>query len=129
MTEWEWEAAAAGQLLDVQIYAADGEPVGKVDDLEFTRPPGGGAPVLTALLCGSTAFGPRVGGLIGLFVWAVGRRLSPDGGEPVRVPLAEVQTVNRREIRLRETAPADELRRLTNWTRDNVIRPIPGGSR
>lgn len=129
MTEWEWGAAAAGQLLDVQIYAANGEPVGKIDDLEFTRPPDGGAPVLTAFLCGPSAFGPRIGDFIGLAVWWLGGRISPIGDRPVRIPLTQVATVNRREVRLRESAPTEELRRSTNWLREHVIRAIPGGNR
>jgi hypothetical protein len=38
---------------------------GRVDDLELTVPGAGQPPVLTALLCGSTAFGPRLGGRLG----------------------------------------------------------------
>lgn len=129
MPEWEWDAAAVSQLLDVQIYASDGEPVGKVDDLVFASPKGGGPPVLTALLCGPTAFGPRVGGVIGLAIWAIGRRLSPTGGSPVRIPLAEVERVNRREIRLRESARDLGIHRTTDWTRENIVKAIPGGSR
>lgn len=125
MTEWEWGAAAVSQLLDVPIYAADGEPVGKVDDLEFT-PVEGGAPVLTALLCGPSAFGPRVGGVIGLAIWSIGRRLSPTGGEPVRIPLTEVKRINRREIRLRESARRLGLHRTTDWSREHIIQRIPG---
>ncbi|GAB3489904.1 hypothetical protein [Flexivirga lutea] len=129
MPEWEWQAAALSQLLDVQIYSADGDPVGKVDDVEFRVPNDGGPPVLEALLCGPSAFGPRVGGVIGLAIWSIGRRLSPTGGSPVRIPLSEVQRINRREIRLRETARGLGIHRTTDWARDNIVKAIPGGSR
>ncbi|NHN54650.1 hypothetical protein G9U51_02495 [Calidifontibacter sp. DB0510] len=129
MAEWEWEAATVDQLLDVQIYAADGEPLGKVDDLEFTTPSDGGAPVLTAILCGPSAFGPRLGGLVGLTVWAIGRRLSPTGSDPVRVPMTQVDRVNRREIRLRESARPLGTHRFADWTREHIVCQIPGGSR
>ncbi|NNG41034.1 hypothetical protein HJ588_17385 [Flexivirga sp. ID2601S] len=129
MTEWEWEASAASQLLDVQIYSASGEPVGKVDDLEFSTTERNEAPVLTAFLCGPTAFGPRIGGLLGLGVWAAARRLSPTGASPVRIPLSEVKRINRREIRLRESAQVLGIHRGTEWTREHVIRPLSGGSR
>ena len=62
-------------LWDHLILDCDDKPVGMVDDLELTDPGDGGAPVLTALLCGPTAFGPRLGGRIGIWWTAVGRRL------------------------------------------------------
>jgi hypothetical protein len=65
-------------LLDRQIFDADGLPAGKVDDLELTLPEDGGPPVLTAILTGPLALGPRIGGRLGQWWAAAGRRLRPD---------------------------------------------------
>ncbi|NKQ52070.1 hypothetical protein HFP15_04160 [Amycolatopsis sp. K13G38] len=114
-------------LLDRQIYDRDGVEVGKVDDIEVTIPGDGGTPVLTALLCGPTALGPRLGGRLGMWWTAIGRRLRPnDELYPVRIPAELVTRFDRHEVRLR--APAGELptERLREWTREHIVRRIPG---
>jgi hypothetical protein len=114
-------------LLDRQIFDVDGEPVGKIDDLELTEPDGGGPPVLTALLCGPTALGPRIGARIGRWWAAIGRRLRPDDDPcPNRIPINLIHHVNRTEVTLtvsRERLDADRFR---DWTRDHIIGRIPG---
>src|SRR5690242_11104107 len=86
--------SANSALLDREIFDVHGEPVGRVDDLELTETDDGGAPVLTALLCGPTAFGPRLGGRIGTWWLSVGRRLrARDDPYPNRIPLSQVATV------------------------------------
>ena len=74
-------------------------------------------------------FDVLLGDFLGLAIWWIGGRMSPTGDRPVRVPLSEVATVNRREIRLRASAPTDQLKRSTDWLRDHVVSVIPGGSR
>jgi hypothetical protein len=87
-----------------------GEPLGKIDDLELTEPPDGGAPVLTALLCGPTALAPRIGGRLGAWWGAIGRRLRPTDEEyPNRIPIRQVASVDRFEVRLTVSG--------TCWTR------------
>ena len=116
-------------LLDRQIFDVDGEPVGKVDDIELTQPADGGAPVMTAVLCGPLAFGPRIGGRIGQWWAAIGQRLRPvDDLGPNRIPLHQVEHVDRREMRLSVSRDQLDADRLRDWVRDHIIGPIPGSS-
>jgi hypothetical protein len=111
-------------LLDRLILDVDGEAVGRVDDIELSQRDGR-PPVLTAILCGPLALGPRIGGPVGRW-WAAigrGRRRYPD-----RIPMHQVDRVDRREVRL--TVSRDELDadRLRDWVRDHIIGRIPGSS-
>ncbi len=131
MVRWsKQEADANDLLLDRQIFDSDGEPVGKVDDLELTVPGDGGLPVLSAILCGPTALGPRIGDRIGSYWTAVPRRLRPHGDpDPARIPMEAVSHLDRTAVRL--AVPGHEVvrSRLAEWTRDNVIERLPGGRR
>jgi hypothetical protein len=117
-------------LLDRQIFDTDGQPVGKVDDLEFTAPEDGGPPVLTAILCGPLALGPRIGGRLGRWWASVGRRLRPnDDPQPARIPVSHVDHVDRTELVLTVSRDHLDTDRLRDWTRDHIIDRIPGASR
>ena len=50
-------------LLDRQVIDPDARNVCKVDDLELTVPEDGGAPYVTAILCGPGVLGRRLGGV------------------------------------------------------------------
>ncbi len=114
-------------LLDRQIIDVDGLPLGKVDDLELTEPEDGGPPVLTALLTGPLALGPRIGGRIGQWWAAAGRRLRPrDDPDPNRIPLTQVDRADRTEVRLSVSRDELDADRLRDWVRDHIIGPIPG---
>jgi hypothetical protein len=116
-------------LLDRQIFDVDGLPVGKVDDLELTEPDDGGPPVLTAILTGPLALGPRIGGRIGHWWYAVGRRLRPhDDPTPNRIPINQVDRCDRTALRLSVSRDRLDADRLRDWTRDHVIGPIPGSA-
>jgi hypothetical protein len=124
MTNVFW---ANRDLLDRLLIASDGEHVGIVDDIELSEPGSGGAPVVTALLSGPTAFGPRVGGRLGTLFVTAGRRLRPfDDGYPNRIPLPLVGEISHLGIEL--TAPSGEIptRRMRGWVRDKIISRIPG---
>jgi hypothetical protein len=114
-------------LLDHVIVDRDGEPVGMVDDLELTDPGDREGPVLTAILCGPTAFGPRIGGHIGVWWTAIGRRLRPaDEPNPPRIAMSDVAKIDMRAIQLRlarEDVPTGALR---EWVLDKIIKKIPG---
>jgi hypothetical protein len=111
-------------LLDRLLIAADGEHVGMVDDLELSDGP---APEITALLNGPTALGPRIGGRLGTWWLAVGRRLRPaDDPYPNRVPFEQATTINHRGIGLAIPSAEVPTRRLRGWARDKVIGRIPG---
>lgn len=119
MTMW-----ANRDLLDRLLISADGQPVGMVDDLELSDGP---RPELTALLSGPTALGPRIGGRLGTWWLAIGRRLRPaDDPYPNRVPFTQVTDIDHRGIHLSAAAADVPTRRLRGWTRDKIIARIPG---
>jgi hypothetical protein len=122
--------SANQDLLDQQIFDVAGEPVGRVDDLELTEQPDGGPPVLTALLCGPTALGPRIGGRIGTWWLAVGRRLrARDDPYPNRIPVELVRSVRPTGIELSESRDKLDTDRLRDWARDKVVARIPGSDK
>jgi hypothetical protein len=109
-------------LLDRQILDVDGEAVGRVDDVELSQADGG-PPVLTAILCGPVALGPRVAGW-----WArVARRLSGQA-LPDRIPMHQVDLVDRHEVRLNVSRDELDADRMRDWVRDHIIGRIPGSS-
>jgi hypothetical protein len=76
---------AALQLLDHQLIDRDGALVGKIDDLELARSETGHL-VVTAILSGPGALGPRLPGVLGRSVLAIWRRLHPDTEpQPARI--------------------------------------------
>jgi hypothetical protein len=122
--------SANEDLLDQQIFDVAGEPVGRVDDLELTEPPEGGAPELTALLCGPTALGPRIGGRLGTWWLAIGRRLrARDDPYPNRIPVALVKEVGTTGITLSESRDKLDADRFRDWARDKVVSRIPGSGK
>jgi hypothetical protein len=131
MPEWEHRVCDANDLLlDRLILDRDGEPIGMVDDLELTKPDDGGAPVITAILCGPTALGPRIGGHLGTWWLAIGRRLRPlDDPYPERIPFDDVTDLNRRELTVSRPGADYGTWRLREWMYDKVISRIPGGAR
>src|SRR6476659_1636181 len=72
-------------LLDRQIVDRDGEPVGKVDDVELAVADDGSLYV-AALLVGQRALGRRIDGWLGRLITNVASRLAstPDQG-PIRI--------------------------------------------
>lgn len=121
------ELSADDMLLDRQILDIDGHAVGKIDDLEFTEAADGGPPVLTAILTGPTALGPRIGGRLGRWWAAMGQRLRPAGRDnPSRIPIRQVDTVERAEARLLVSRDVLDADRFRDWARDHIISRIPG---
>ncbi|MEU4217920.1 hypothetical protein [Actinoplanes sp. NPDC026623] len=114
-------------LLDRQILDAGGEPVGKVDDVELDRGPGGNLYV-AALLVGPKALGERIGGRLGRWIEGAARRLSHDyEQDPIRIPfdlVAGIDSAVHLSVR-RELLPDPALEA---WLRDNLIGRIPGAS-
>jgi sporulation protein YlmC with PRC-barrel domain len=112
-------------LLDRQILDRDGQPVGKVDDVELTYDADGTARV-TALLMGQQVLGDRIGGLLGRCIAGAARRLSDEPGKPPeRIPIDLVAKVNS-AVNLtvrRDLLPGQPLE---TWLRDHLIGRIPG---
>jgi sporulation protein YlmC with PRC-barrel domain len=117
----------AFDLLDRQILDRDGEPVGKVDDLELAVGDDG-VPYVAALLIGQRALGRRIGGWFGRLVENVARRLapSPDQG-PIRIPYDLVSGVHSAiDLSVKRELLADPP--LERWLLDHLIGRIPGAS-
>jgi hypothetical protein len=118
---------AALHFLDRQIIDPDGELVAKVDDIEL-RENSGGRLVVTALLTGPGALGPRFGGRVGEWVVAVWRRLHPSPEpEPSRISIADVVDVDSaiHVGRRRDVLAVDGFER---WVDDHIVSRLPGAS-
>lgn len=111
------------RLLDRRVVDANGEPLGRVDDLAFEQH-GLGSPRLVGILMGPEALGARLGGVLGDIVAAAGR-LRPDGPNRPEVAIADLASVG---IELRLKANRDDLPfpRSEGWVREHVIGRIPG---
>jgi hypothetical protein len=107
-------------LLDRQIIDVDNRPVAKVDDLELSDDD---VPIVTAILCGPAAWGPRLGGRLGRWIVALHARLTRRG--PVRIEWAKVARVHQSvDLSIpRRDAGAMEL---DDWVRTHFIDRIPG---
>jgi hypothetical protein len=131
VTRWEEDEFTANDLLlDRELIDSRGMPAGRVDDLELTIPEPGQPPVLTALLCGPTAFGPRLGGRLGTWWQAIGRRLRPvTESYPNRIDTALIHRDDRLEITL--VTPRENLDsyRFRQWTEEKIIGRIPGSTK
>lgn len=131
MTRWdENEFTANDLLLDRELIDCNGIPAGRVDDLELTAPEAGEPPVLTALLSGPTAFGPRLGGRLGTWWQAIGRRLRPvTDSYPNRIDMELVDHVDRLEITLHTAREGLSSYRFRRWTEEKIIGRIPGSTK
>jgi sporulation protein YlmC with PRC-barrel domain len=112
-------------LLDRQVVDTDGRLVCKVDDLALESDDTG-RPYVTAILVGPRALGPRLGGRLGQWVTAIGRRLS-DGQskEPPRIDFAYVTDIGS-AITLARRQDELEVTSLEAWVDAHVIARIPG---
>jgi sporulation protein YlmC with PRC-barrel domain len=113
------------QLLDRQVLDRDGRLVCKVDDLELEPGPDG-VPVVTAILVGPRARGPRIGGRLGQWVTALASRLAASPGtDPLRIPFRAVTAVHSAVDvgRSRDELDVDPLER---WVERHVISRLPG---
>ncbi len=114
------------RLLDRRVVDADGEPLGRVNDLAFEQP-AHGPPRLVSILMGPEALGARLGGVLGDIVSAAGR-LRTDGANQPEVAIADLASVG---VEVRLKAHRDDLPfpRSEGWVREHVIGRIPGARR
>ena len=111
------------ELLDRQVVTLQGRMVGKVDDLEIdvTADP----PVVSAILMGPQARGPRYPGLLGRFVVSVHKRMHEDPDpQPYRIPASHITDVSS-AVEVAHEAPEAE-RGMGLWVREQFIARIPG---
>jgi sporulation protein YlmC with PRC-barrel domain len=117
------------QLLDRQMVDRKGNRCGKVDDLELSEPDEAGYLHVTAILAGPGALMQRVGRRrLGGWLRSVALLVVPsDRDDPVRVPIARVADIGN-HVTL--SVDEDELATFggERWTRDHVIRHIPGSA-
>jgi sporulation protein YlmC with PRC-barrel domain len=115
------------QLLDRQILDRDGEPVGKVDDLELGYDEDG-VPYVAALLVGQQALGRRIGGRLGRWITTSAERLSPTPDPaPIRIPYDLVRaTGGAVDLSVRRELLLDPP--LEAWLGEHLIGRIPGAS-
>lgn len=112
-------------LLDRQILDRDGQPVGKVDDVELTVD-ADGVPHVSALLVGQQALGERIGGRLGRTMAGMARRLRDDPG-PTRIDYSFVAKVGSAvNLRVRKELLTEPP--LEAWLGEHVIGRIPGAS-
>lgn len=112
-------------LLDRQVIDRDGALVCKVDDLEFL-PNAAGRPVVSAILAGPAALGPRVGGAVGRWMVSVQARLRPaeqDG--PARIAISLVEDIET-DIEISAAAPELRTHQTEAWVDRHVIAKLPG---
>jgi len=113
------------QLLDRQICDKDGYLVGKVDDVELAELSDGRL-VVTALLTGPGALGPRIGGAVGAITTRVWSRLRGRSSDtPNRIEFHHVADLGTAVTLAvgRDTVGVDGFE---VWARTRVIDAIPG---
>lgn len=112
------------EILDRQLIDSEGEPCGKVDDIEMDYD-GSGPPVVTAILTNPGALGPRVG-VAGKMMRAVWRRLHPDR-DPKPIPIGW-DLVAKIDFAVHLTVQREEagLMRSEHWAYETILSKIPG---
>lgn len=113
-------------LFDRQVLDLNGNPVGKVDDVELSdADPDATPPVITALLLGPVAYGHRLRGRVGASIAGAGARLGRHK-QPIRIPMDLVKSIG---VSVTLTVTVDQVERaedLDRWLRDHFIARIPG---
>jgi sporulation protein YlmC with PRC-barrel domain len=112
-------------LMDHQVIDRNGRMVCKVDDLELTED-GAGNLVVTAIILGPRALGPRLGGRLGGWVSGLAQRLSTlDRQAPPRIDFGLVTDIGTAVTVTRTVAELD-VAPLESWVAGHVIDRIPG---
>ena len=116
---------AALQLLDHQLIDSEGRLAGKVDDLELIEKHDGQL-VVSAILAGPGALGPRLPGVLGRSMVAIWRRLH-EAADPrvIRIPWSEVTDVGS-AVTLSGTRGELPNQRLETWARTRIVAKLPG---
>ena len=112
-------------LLDRQVLEHGSETLlCKVDDVDLYLD--AAVPVVTALLTGPQALGPRVRGRLGRWIQAVHRRLHPDPDPaPVRIPMGRVLEIG---SAIKVDPRGIEVEGFGQWVEHHIIERIPGAT-
>jgi hypothetical protein len=114
-------------MLDRLIVDCNGTEVGMIDDLELSDDGDGDGPAWTAILCGPTALGPRIGDRVGTWWLSIGRRLRPgDDPAPIHIPVDCITKLDRRDVRLNITRDEAGTGTLRQWVDEHIVARIPG---
>lgn len=111
------------ELLDRQLLDNEGRMLGKVEDVELEERDDGRL-VLTGLLTGPGALGPRLGAALDTMVTSTWARLSGRAG-PARVDWSQVATIDS-AVHLAVSRTTVAVDGFEDWVRDRVIAAIPG---
>lgn len=113
------------ELMARQIVDDDGRMVAKVDDVELTTRYDGRL-VVTGLLTGPGALGPRLGGALGSISTDAWSRLSGrDSSQPQRIDISVVSDISQ-VIRLNVSRRTADLDGFEVWNRGRIISALPG---
>lgn len=112
-------------LLDRQVVDRDGRLVCKVDDLRLEADETGRL-LVTAILVGPRALGPRLGGRLGRWTVAIATRLADRRDrEPHHIDMGLVIDIGSAITIGRDRADLD-VDPLEGWVDEHVIGRIPG---
>lgn len=114
---------AVYHLLDRQILDVDDRCVAKVDDLELLERDG--RLVVTAMLTGPGALGPRLGGLTGGATVAVWRRLHPrEHPLPGRIEVEQITAIGS-AVHVAATGADLDVDGFERWAERKVVSRLP----
>jgi hypothetical protein len=116
-------------LLDRQVVDADGQLVCKVDDLELQENPDGTL-VVTAILVGPGALGPRLHGKPAAWTVAIWRRLHPEAHpRPGRLDIEDVERLDSAvHLRTKRAHLPLGIDGWERWCGRQIIDKLPGQS-
>ena len=113
-------------LLDRQVIDHDGLEVGNVDDVELLVPEDGSPPYVVALLTGPQALGPRLGGLLGVWLVFWSHALTRESEDrPGRIGAELITDLGSRVTVARSRAELG-VHRNEDRARDYLIGRLPG---
>jgi hypothetical protein len=112
-------------LLDRQVVDRDGRLVCKIDDLRLETDAAGRL-LVTAILVGPRALGPRLGGRLGRWVVAAATRLADRrDGEPHHIDMGLVTDIGS-AVTIGRTRADLDVDPLERWIDAHLISRIPG---
>lgn len=114
-------------LLDRQIVSSNGRMIAKVDDIELEERADGSL-IVSGLLVGPGALGPRLGGALGhVAVSAWSRLAGRPSDDPRRIDYSHVTDIAT-VLTVDEERAVVDVDGLETWARTRVVAALPGAS-